>query len=640
MSSISHFLFLDAGKDNGTTQLESMQQLQLNSNSVPQVVEAHHALIYAEMQAGNMKGVMKAVKTGLKLHPENGQMNALFCRNAGQVLSNHLDYAKIKLPHYSEIIPYCYKAAEMLPDDPNAQADLAFVLKTTMRYKEAVVAYDSWLERFGELNHADFIITKTNKARALMRDGQFDAAHQVLLEILDDPEGRTSSNMQAASMNRAIGYPMDPLAWEYKQESLEMTVSEFTMTGGKGSPLCNPGGKWRLAYNYSEEAVAHPDRVQVTHLNPDTVYQSYGTPTDPKFVGFELPRYPKVYHEKSMFLVHLSDTYMSGHPGVLHSDCTLYTGSHHVNIDLQIFPGTDKHMEIVEINEPAVSIIQHQMSNYYHWVSEVLPKLLLLNDHILSKPGNEHVKIVIAAPAASSSVIRDTFNMPEFKHLKGRFIEYDDPGRKRYHFKKGLWIVDWIHPKVDLHGTWDKSVWGMYWPPRGAYDRVRKFWWDALKARNMFPAEGSDPENIVYVSRKGAVRGFPNEDILLDYLRDRFGTRFVVHTGKEDAMEQVRKFVDAKVVVGNHGAGLSGFLATTGNSRLVMVPADPHIDFCFGHMVAAVGGKHVVITEIPGANYFGTFGPITKKQMIIIGDAIQAALDEVDAEKAAQHDEL
>ncbi|KAJ3016903.1 UNVERIFIED_CONTAM: hypothetical protein HDU68_011957 [Siphonaria sp. JEL0065] len=593
----------------------------------------------------------------VKGFPDNGDIHSLYCRSVGQALNNHLDYTNIKFPPADEIIKVCMRGVELLPEDQHALQALAFVvgsfvpqythkhpsvnftqqLKLTFQYDASIETYDLWIKKFGHLDAGNTIKIQADVARTLMRAGKYPRAFHVMDRLMETKDERNAGNLQTASMIRAIGWPMDTLAWDLKRESLEKTVEGFTMTGGaeNGHPICPVGRKWRIAYNYSEEAMVTPDKVKVTPLNAETAYQSYGITSDPTFIGPDLPHYPKVFHEKAVHLIHLSHAYMTGHPGVVYSDCTLYTGSHHVNIDLQIFPTSDKNMEIVNISHPTVSIIQHQISNYYHWVSETLPKLLLLNDYILSRPEHTDTKILMPVKG-TAHVIENTLAMPELAHLKDRIIYYETPNSKRYHFTKGLYLVDWIHPAEDVYGTWSKNAWGVYWPPRFAFQRVIQFYHDALKARNRFPSPKdltnvNSINTIVYVSRKGKVRGFPNEQDLLVYLQTRFGTRLKVHTGTESALDQVEIFTRAKVVIGNHGAGLSNWMyaANPKVTRLVMVPADPQIDFCFGNMVAALGGKHFVVTQIPGAHYFGDFQAITEEGMRVLGDAVARAWNEV-----------
>ncbi|KAI8616140.1 hypothetical protein BC830DRAFT_223276 [Chytriomyces sp. MP71] len=272
---------------------------------------------------------------------------------------------------------------------------------------------------------------------------------------------------------------------------------------------------------------------------------------------------------------------------------------------------------------------------------EALPKLLILKELLLDKPEYADVKIMVPEKGIAGC-IDSTLSMSEFDSIRDRFILYKYPGSTRYHFKKGLHLVDWMHAQDDVHETLSKNLWSAYWPPREIHHNLRAFFYKALMARNKMPVVHVDDTDgaIVYVSRINSVRGFPNELELLDYLKGRFGDRFQIHTGQEAQLDQVAMFARARVVVGTHGAGLANYVFAQPGAALVFVPMDPLIEFCFGHIVAAMGGSHYLITEIPGSHYHGTYGKITEEQMQLMGDTIQIALDKILAQTLSHHDEL
>ena len=299
-------------------------------------------------------------------------------------------------------------------------------------------------------------------------------------------------------------------------------------------------------------------------------------------------------------------------------------GSHYSNIDLQSFHNSDNGIQTVEVNKPVASIIQHQMRNYYHWFLESLPKLLYLKEHILDS--NPEILILVIERGAAS-VIDQTLDLPELASIRSRLMYYSRPSSTRYHFNKGLYLVDWIHPKDDQHDSLSQNLWAAFWPPRETLFKVRDFMHSVLKTRGLFP----DPDPlykgcIVYVSRIGTVRGFPNEMDFIIYLNKRFGDKLVVHTGREPLLDQIAMFAKAKIVVGNHGAGLTNFVFTQPGASLIMVPMDPHVEFCFGHLVAALGERHWVVSAVPGSHFYGTYNPITNDQMVVIGNTIHEVL--------------
>ncbi|KAJ3227042.1 hypothetical protein HDU81_006956 [Chytriomyces hyalinus] len=587
-------------------------------------------------------GLMHALYAVTK-YPEDAEIASRYCSIIASMLNQPNDFIYPERYKSSQsMLNICIKAAKLAPGDAQVYMTLASLLTLLKEYKAAISIFDDWLLRFGHENAEATRGAKNSLTETLVRNGNYERAFKLAMEVFEqDP---SPENRQKVAYVRKIGWPIDRMAWEYQKESVEQMVAGYDTSNPM---ICKSNKQWRVAFNFSQEATIHPDSVSVSLLNPETAYKTYGKLDDPVFVGPELEIYPRMYHERWIHLVNIQDAFMSGHPGIIHSDCTLYTGSHHVNTDLQSF--RDKEIEIREIPYRAVSIIQHQTRNYYHWMLEALPKLLLLKKHVLDLPGYEDVKIIVPEKGIAGC-IDATLNMPEFDSLRDRFIPYTLPSNTRYHFPKGLHVVDWIHPLEDTHQTLHKNLWSAYWPPREIHHLVRSFFYDALKSRNRFPA--LSPSNhvgeIVYVSRLNTVRGFPNEAELLEYLQERFGERLRIHTGSEEQLEQVAIFTRARVVAGTHGAGfatrliafriakvetktigLMNYIFAQPGAALVFVPMNPLIEFCFGHIVSAMGGTHYLLTSIPGSHYHGTYKTLSKPEMIVMGNTIEIALANV-----------
>jgi hypothetical protein len=379
--------------------------------------------------------------------------------------------------------------------------------------------------------------------------------------------------------------------------------------------ICPTGKKWRIALNYTEESKREKSLVEITQLNPKTAYTPYGHENDPIFIGKKLPKYPRFYHERFIYLIRHKAAYMSGLNGIVHSNCILYTGtilrhilflkgkfntywyigSHHVNVDLQTFPTEDHGVSIEEIKVPTASILQHQILNYYHWLLEALPKLLFLRDNLLDSNPEIHV---LVPKEGESSIIDQTLKLDVFKGLSKRFIRVSQNlAQTRLYFPKGLYLVDWIHPREDNYGSLGGNVWGVFSPPREAILKVRDFFHEILLIQKPGLISRGD---IVFVSRsKTPIRSITNEKEVILSLREEFGDRLKVHSGSESLMEQVEMFYHSKIVVGAHGAGLTNLVFTNPGISVIMIPMDPHVEFCFGNLVAALGSKHYVLTNVP-----------------------------------------
>ncbi|KAJ3228666.1 hypothetical protein HDU78_009617 [Chytriomyces hyalinus] len=604
--------------------VEAVKNFELLKTNIPEWKDNYFNLATAHLYGGSIGQAFEVLDEVVTKYPEDAELASKYCSIIASMLNQPNDFVYPERYKSSQaMLNVCIKAVKLAPEDAQVYITLASLLTLLKEYKAAISIFDDWLLRFGHENAEATRGAKNSLTETLVRNGDYDRAFELALEVFEqDP---SPENRQKVAYVRKIGWPIDLMAWEYQKESVEQMVAGYDTS----NPLiCKTNKQWRVAFNYSQEATLHPDKISVSLLNPETAYKTYGKPDDPVFVGPELKIYPRMYHERWIDLVNIQDAFISGHPGIIHSDCTLYTGSHHVNTDLQSF--RDKEIEIREIPYRAVSIIQHQTRNYYHWMLEALPKLLLLKKHLLDLQGYEDVKIIVPEKGIAGC-IDATLNMPEFDSLRHRFIPYTLPTNTRYHFPKGLHVVDWIHPLDDTHQTLHKNLWSAYWPPREIHHLVRSFFHDALKSRNRFPS--LSPNNhvgeIVYVSRLNTVRGFPNEAELLEYLSQRFGERLQIHTGSEEQLEQVAIFTRARVVAGTHGAGLMNYIFAQPGAALVFVPMNPLIEFCFGHIVSAMEGTHYLLTSIPGSHYHGIYETLSKSEMIVMGNTIETALEDV-----------
>ncbi|KAI8844705.1 hypothetical protein BJ741DRAFT_687315 [Chytriomyces cf. hyalinus JEL632] len=604
--------------------VEAVKNFELLKTNIPEWKDNYFNLATAHLYGGSIGQAFEVLDEVVTKYPEDAELASKYCSIIASMLNQPNDFIYPERYKSSQaMLNVCIKAVKLAPEDAQIYMTLASLLTLLKEYMAAISIFDDWLLRFGHQDAEATRGAKNSLTETLVRNGDYERAFELAVEVFEqDP---SPENRQKVAYVRKIGWPIDLMAWEYQKESVQQMVAGYDTS----NPLiCKTNKQWRVAFNFSQEATLRPDKISVSLLNAETAYKSYGKPDDPVFVGPELKIYPRMYHERWIHLVNIQDAFMSGHPGIIHSDCTLYTGSHHVNTDLQSF--RDKETQIREIPYRAVSIIQHQTRNYYHWMLEALPKLLLLKKHLLDLPGYEDVKIIVPEKGIAGC-IDATLNMPEFDSLRHRFIPYTLPSNTRYHFPKGLHVVDWIHPHDDTHQTLHKNLWSAYWPPREIHHLVRSFFHDALKYRNRFPS--LSPNNhvgeIVYVSRLNTVRGFPNEAELLEYLSERFGERLQIHTGSEEQLEQVAIFTRARVVAGTHGAGLMNYIFAQPGAALVFVPMNPLIEFCFGHIVSAMEGTHYLLTSIPGSHYHGTYEKLSKSEMIVMGNTIETALADV-----------
>eukprot|EP00051_Salpingoeca_urceolata_P002200 m.48047 g.48047 ORF g.48047 m.48047 type:complete len:185 (+) comp11965_c0_seq1:584-1138(+) len=133
--------------------------------------------------------------------------------------------------------------------------------------------------------------------------------------------------------------------------------------------------------------------------------------------------------------------------------------------------------------------------------------------------------------------------------------------------------------------------------------------------------------NILFVARTG-VRSIANQDALIMELAriDSFGVGGVeVHTGTEPFLDQVQMFVQAKVVVGSHGAGLSNTVFCQPGTPVVILPMKPHVDHTFGHLASSMGLQQWLVPPV-SSPYYATFGTLSQKQIELVIQAVTESL--------------
>lgn len=180
-----------------------------------------------------------------------------------------------------------------------------------------------------------------------------------------------------------------------------------------------------------------------------------------------------------------------------------------------------QHLKI--INSPAIFVLDNFTSAYFHWMTEVLPRLLA---------GDEDVK--------SYSVI-----LPEL-YLQYPFITQSLQllGIKvQYLHKHNYYLLRKVYFITHFASAGNYSDYFM--------QKTRTVFTNHLPATR--------PEKLVYISRnKAAYRKIANEeDIIPELLALHFET---VYCEELSMQEQIRLFSQTKVLVANHGAGLTNLL--------------------------------------------------------------------------------
>ena len=210
--------------------------------------------------------------------------------------------------------------------------------------------------------------------------------------------------------------------------------------------------------------------------------------------------------------------------------------------------------------ESAVWVTDDWSKGYFHWLADVLPKLVIGAARLRSSP------LLLPARFRDSDLAKSSLEM-----LGIRNIEFVEPHEAVV--VRRLYLP--IHTAES--GDFDASV----------IREVRRIF------RRAAPEDGS-PARRVYISRACAKRRkIVNENEVSDVLRDH-GFETVIAEGLTFE-QQVRLFSSARHLVSIHGAGLSNMLFMPEGSRVMEFRKnDPRSAECFSNMSAAFGHKFYI----------------------------------------------
>ena len=280
--------------------------------------DTYNNLAIAEAAVGNVSLALKTYNKMIKKFPDDADTYLRYCRFLASILNQPGFTNKLNL-QIQDVTSICIKSIELSPDLPEPLETLGAVYTLMAMYKEGIQTTETWLEKFEDkvdLKHT--ISVKSNFALTLLRSGNYQKAWKVSKEVMDVDGGSYRSVNSAANI-RSIGWPLDKVAWELSEKGIHLFAKTLTI---QDSNIC-ASGQWRVALNYSDEISSN---LNVTLINSETAYRTYGDINDPTFVGEKLPIYPKFWHERYMYLIHFKKAYMAGHSGVIFNNCTIYAG--------------------------------------------------------------------------------------------------------------------------------------------------------------------------------------------------------------------------------------------------------------------------------------------------------------------------
>jgi len=189
--------------------------------------------------------------------------------------------------------------------------------------------------------------------------------------------------------------------------------------------------------------------------------------------------------------------------------------------------------------------------NFYHWMIEILPRVMLID----RADDLKHLKLIV--PNNAPSFIRDSLTLAGCDH-RVTFLD------------KGVHRFERLHIPSRLALTADVSPFAIDWlnrrMPAGPLSGNRRIYISRADARNRFVANEAEVESVL--------RDFGFETVVLSNLG--------LH-------QQMNLFREAEFVVGSHGAGFAHLAFARPGTRFIEFFEEGHFNRCF-HQIAGVRG--------------------------------------------------
>lgn len=272
--------------------------------------------------------------------------------------------------------------------------------------------------------------------------------------------------------------------------------------------------------------------------------------------------FPKTTEKKEDFILNIPDGKIWGNDGVVltHDNCLikeLMIFSEKTEGSLSKHPLFNKSV-ISKISNKTyhnenVAVLSARWSNcYYHWVLEVLPKLLLLEksgikiqkyviNNLIHKFQHEYLKL-LDIPMSKVEII----NNKTLIHAKNLIVP-SFPGTSG---NPPLWACDFLKEKLTKY-----------------IDKSKTY-----------------PEKIFISREKARERRIVNTDAIIKILEEKGFTKIILE--ELDLKEQISIFNNAKVIISPHGAGLANLVFSNPEIKLLELFSPDNINNCYRYICA------------------------------------------------------
>jgi len=290
-----------------------------------------------------------------------------------------------------------------------------------------------------------------------------------------------------------------------------------------------------------------------------------------------------------------------GADGLIRTSCSLYihSGDYFLNLAHQLrvpLPIPIEYPPLMERPirlEKAASLIQVFTTQYYHFTTEVLARLIILLPYLKKYP---EMKLIVPVDKSKTRFISSFLSY--FDLSEQRLVYYETQKSKYLEVFRieELYYAYWgsVHTKHgdELHCVTPKPV--------------------LIEIHNFFkPEVWPEQSKIVLVSRKSTtLRRWESteQDEFFAYLQSISGSRFEVieFEGSEPVDDMIALFRTAFLVVGVHGAGLSNVMFSQPGTHVIEFGFTTALALHFTHLSIALGHHHVRVGCTPGEKGFST----------------------------------
>jgi capsular polysaccharide biosynthesis protein len=206
--------------------------------------------------------------------------------------------------------------------------------------------------------------------------------------------------------------------------------------------------------------------------------------------------------------------------------------------------------------------------NYYHWMTDVLPRWQLLEE-----AGLLDAQTTLVVPKLNQDFQRDSL---EFLHPGLKLKEFDG---ENYRFEE-LYFLSALNP-INFSSS-------------------RNIEWIRKRFCSDEPVGSHRPERLYISRRRARSRRFVNEDEFLPYVEER-GFK-IVYPESFSLADQIRLFRNANCVVAPHGAGLTNMMFMPPGSKIVEIfpPIFPKVHGyqCYWSMARACGHRYLCLSGV------------------------------------------